>query len=412
MDRNAEKDRLYVNMFGGFSMTWNGKQIAGAGKSSESQFSYLMQLVLHHREEGVSRERLEQILFGDRDLGNVHHSLRTVVYNAKKKLKAAGLPEVNYIEQRDGRYYWSPEIPVEEDAAEFDRLCREAETEKDLDNKLGQYLDACYLYTGEFLSTQVAVVWAAREAKRYRAKFCDCVEQAVQLMRINQDYLQMEKLGLYAARIDPLADWETVTMEALVSMGRYEDTQRLYHETVEMYMQEQGLRPSEQLMELLNKLGERFEHQYDTLDGIQKALSDQSISSGGYLCTYPVFQGIYRMLERMLERDGQSVYLMLCTIVDSKGNAMKDGPVLEELSSRLGDAICHAVRQCDAVNKYGKGQYLVLLVNTTRENCKVVQKRINYNFIVGRQRTGIRYYVNSVICSYDKSAELMGERKD
>lgn len=407
-----ESDILYIRMFGGFSLTWNGKQITGAGKSAESQFSYLMQLLLHEREEGVSRDRLEQILFEDRDIGNVHHALRTVIYNARKKLRAAGLPESNYIEQQDGRYYWTTDIPVVEDATELVNLYQAAEAEKDLDNKLGMYLDACYLYTGEFLSTQTSVIWAAREAKRYHGVFCDCVEKAVQLLRVNQDFFQMEKLGLYAAKIDPLADWETITMEALVSMGRYEDAQRLYHETGELYMQEQGLRPSERLMELLEKLGDQFEHQYETLDGIQKALSDRSASQGGYMCTYPVFQGIYRMLERMLERDGQSVYLMLCTIVDSKGNPMKDGTVLEELSSRLGDSICHAVRQCDAITKYSKGQYLVLLINTTRENCRIIQKRINYHFIVGRQRTGIRYYVNSVICSYDKAATVLGPGKD
>ena len=395
-------------MFGGFSLTWNGKRITGAGKSTESQFAYLMQLLLHHREDGVSRDRLERILFGDRDLTNVHHAMRSVIYNAKKKLRAAGLPEGSYIEQRDGIYYWTDEIPVVEDAAEFDRLYRQAEAEKDLDLKLGLYLDACYLYTGEFLSTQTIVVWAAREAKRYRSTFCDCVEKAAQLLRVNQDFLQMEKLGLYAAKIDPLADWEVLTMEALVSMGRYDDAQDLYQETVELYIREQGLRPSAQLMELLNKLGKRFEHQYETLDSIQKELSASVDSgSGGYMCSYPVFQGIYRMLERMLERDGQSVYLMLCTIVDSKGNPMKDGAVLEELSSRLGDAICHSVRQCDAINRYGKGQYLVLLVNTTRENCQIIQKRINYRFIVGRQRTGIKYYVSSVICSYDQAGGLL-----
>ena len=72
--------------------------------------------------------------------------------------------------------------------------------------------------------------------------------------------------------------------------------------------------------------------------------------------------------------------------------------MLETLTQRLGDAIQHSVRHSDTVNRYGKGQYIVLLVNTTLENCKIVQKRINQKFIIGRQRTGVQYYVNSVIC--------------
>lgn len=167
-------------------------------------------------------------------------------------------------------------------------------------------------------------------------------------------------------------------------------------------MQEQGCRPSKKLMELLDRLGSQMDHRYAMLDAIQSELSEEETQQGGYLCSWPVFQGIYQYTKRMLERSGQSVYLMLCTIVDSKGNPMEEGPLLEELSERLEASVCDAIRHGDAVTKYGKGQYLILLVNTTRENCRVVQKRINYRFLVGRQRTGIKYYVNSVICSTDR----------
>ena len=103
------------------------------------------------------------------------------------------------------------------------------------------------------------------------------------------------------------------------------------------------------------------------------------------------------MVKRMLERGGQSVYLMLCTVVDSKGNPMKEGEVLTQLSARLIDAVHSTIRRGDAMTRYGKGQCLVLLVNTTRENCTVIQRRINAKFIIGRQRTGVEYHVSSVI---------------
>lgn len=405
MEGNDKENILYVQMFGGFSMLWNGRPVTSGSKSAETQFVYLMQLLLHHREKGISRSRLEQILFEDRDISDLHHAARSVIYNAKKKLRAAGLPEVNYIERRKDVYYWTKEIPVIEDAAEMDRLSREAGAEEDPGRRLRLYLDACHQYTGEFLGTQTAV-WAAQEARRYRALFCTCVEQCVRLMRESHEYFQMEALGIYAAKVSPLADWETVTMEALISMGRYEDARKLYDDTVEFYLREQGLRPSPRLMGLLNKLGAQMGHHYAVLDDIQTKLSEEGgPAPGGYICPYPVFQGIYRMIARMMERSGQSAYLMLCTVVDSKGNPMKEGPMLEELSQRLGEAIQQSVRHGDAVNRYGKGQYLVLLVNTTRENCSILQRRINYRFLVGRQRTGVQYYVNSVICEADGSRE-------
>ena len=70
--------------------------------------------------------------------------------------------------------------------------------------------------------------------------------------------------------------------------------------------------------------------------------------------------------------------------------------MLEELSRRMGDAVRLSIRRGDAMCQYGKGQYLALLVNTTRENCRIVQRRINERFVIGRQRTKIEYYINSV----------------
>ncbi|MDY5619134.1 MAG: hypothetical protein SPF78_11540 [Lachnospiraceae bacterium] len=40
------------------------------------------------------------------------------------------------------------------------------------------------------------------------------------------------------------------------------------------------------------------------------------------------------------------------------------------------------------------------------ECCSIVQKRINYNFLIGRQRTGVQYYVNSVV--YEKDTDFVG----
>ncbi len=406
MGSNDGENVLHVRMFGGFSMSWNGRLVTGDSRSSETQFAYLMQLLLHHREDGVSRVNLEQVLFEGRDINDLHHAARSVIYNAKKKLKKAGLPDVNYIERRKDVYYWTDQIPVVIDTVEMERLSSEAKSEEDPEKKLQLYLDACHQYTGEFLGTQTAV-WAAQEARRYRVLFCDCVEQAVQSMRRRHDYFRMEELGIYAAKVNPLADWEIVTMEALISTGRYADAEKLYEDTVDLYLQEQGLRPSPRLMELLNKLGGQMGRQYAVLDDIQMELAEaDSMRQGGYVCSYPVFQGIYRMITRLIERGGQSVYLMLCIVVDSKGNPMKAGPMLEDLSQRLGDAIQHSVRHGDVVNRYGKGQYLVLLVNITRENCSILQRRINYHFLVGRQRTGIQYHVNSVICTADGQTSI------
>ena len=397
----VKEDALQVRTLGRFSISWKGNVIIGGANYSESQFVYLIQALIHAGSKGVSRTDLEEILFESREITNLRHATQSVIYNSKKKLKQAGLPDVNYIEQRNGIFYWTDKIPVIEDAVVFEELFHKAEQAEVLEERLKLYLEACYVYTGEFLGSQAGVLWIAQESRRYHAMFCTAAEEAAELLRTLQDYTQMETLGRYAARIDPLANWEAISMEALAGLGRYEDAIRYYDDTVRYYMQEQGLKPSRKMMDLLKELGDRMQHTHEVLDEIQDHLSGRAEKlTGGYLCSYPVFQGIYRMVERMLERGGQSIYLMLCTIVDGKGNAMREGAVLEELSARLEASIQESVRHSDAITRYGKGQYLVLLINTTLENCAVVQKRINHSFIVRRQRSGVEYYVNSVISPY------------
>lgn len=401
MGKEMDAGILKVRMLGGFSVTFEGVQILGGPKVRESQFAYLMQMLLYYGKEGVARRQVEEVLFSEREVGNVPHSLRSVLYGARKKLQKAGLPGNEYICQERGRFYWTDKIPVETDVKKFEEFCRLAEEAEDSGKRLTCLLDACYCYSGDFLPRQADVIWIAQEARRYQGMFFSCVEEAVALLRVQEDWPRMKELGVYVSRISPFADWETVTMEALVSMGWMAEARKLYSETVEAYVREQGFRPSGKLMEFLERLGGRMEHRYSMLDVIQSELAEEERICSGYLCQWPVFQGIYQTMRRLLERSGQSVYLMLCTIVDSKGNPMEEGTALEELSERLETAVCSSVRHGDAVTRYGKGQYLVLLVNTTRENCSVVQKRINDRFLVGRQRRSVKYYVSSVVCTAD-----------
>ena len=89
------ENQLQVQMLGGFFLYWNGQPLISSTRTSESQFTYLMQILLHNYRQGVRRGTLEQVLFGDRDIEDIHHATRSVIYNAKKRLKAAGLPQAN-----------------------------------------------------------------------------------------------------------------------------------------------------------------------------------------------------------------------------------------------------------------------------------------------------------------------------
>ena len=115
-------NHLKATLFGTFSLTYHEKAVTGKSKTSENQFNYLMQLMSHYGREGVSKNLLISTLFGDRELNNANHALQSVLYNAKKRFQEYGIRAETYFERQGGNYYWTEEIPIDEDARAFEDL--------------------------------------------------------------------------------------------------------------------------------------------------------------------------------------------------------------------------------------------------------------------------------------------------
>ena len=91
-----ELNTLIVSMFGGLSMRYNGEELS-IGNLSGQQMVQFLQLRLHYRKQGVSRDLAKTVLFGDRDVDDISHSIRNIIYNLRKKLKELGLPDSQYV---------------------------------------------------------------------------------------------------------------------------------------------------------------------------------------------------------------------------------------------------------------------------------------------------------------------------
>lgn len=179
--------KIKVQMFGNFRMDYNGAPFVAEKMHKESQFNRMMQALIHYSDCGIAKDKLEEIVIGERDIDAPHTALRVIVYKTKQKLAQLGLPGKNLIYLEGGIYYWTPDIEIEEDAAEFEKLYNEAcalekqmpqepesaetvcdERIKEIeDNMLELYVKALYLYKGEFLAAYTGETWIAQEARRY-----------------------------------------------------------------------------------------------------------------------------------------------------------------------------------------------------------------------------------------------------
>ena len=328
------------------------------------------------------------------------HSIRNIIYNLRKRLKALGLPDSRYVVKKKGVYFWCDDIKVIEDSTEFETAFDNAMSCEDNEQKAEMLTSACYMYAGRFLAGNESAVWSAQEAERYREIFSDCVIELADMLRAEHKYKQLLEVSTYASKVDPFSEWEILTLEALGRLGKFDKTESFYRKTVDAYMSEYGGRANSYVREFINRIGLKLVVGHETLEEIQQKIGNpEGYERKGYYCSLPVFQEIYRMTERMMERSGEKIYLMLCTILDSKGNPMREGSRLEELSERLRNTIIDSVRHTDTVTRYGNGQYLVLLINTTEEDCSVVSQRISSRFIREGQRTSLSYSVSNIIVS-------------
>lgn len=367
--KSKNQQVLYVKMFGDFSLKYQGRSLI-AKKKKETQFALVLQLIFHSGEEGISREHLEKVLFGERTLDDANHAIHSLIYNIRKKLEQTGLPKGKYIISRRGRFYWDKEIPFEEDAQLFEEYCSRACRAGD---------------------------WVKEERERYHIMFRKLIEYMAELLRKKKAYIQLEKLGRHVSKAAPYEEGELLVIEALTGMGRTEQVESLYVETVEKYRQ---VYMEEELCKLKNfrrKIEEQLDHPYDILDNIQENMAEQLEKvQEPYQCNWMVFREIYHMVARMIERSGQQVQLMLCTVTDMEEHPIRSDECAEVLSRYIWESICRSIRAGDVVTRYGKGQYLVLLINTKPEDCQEIQKRIDAQFRKKDTVYEIRYSVKSV----------------
>lgn len=394
---------ITAQFFGKFNIVYNGTPLVGEKAHKESQFNRLVLALLYAWPNGVNKDELETFVIGENEMSEEHTALRIIIYKTKKKLVKLGLPDINLIYQEKGMVYWCREIPVIADCRQMEAYYAQAEALKSTSNKedteksMLLYMDAAYLYKGEFLEMFGAEIQVAQLAKEYRKLFVTCINNASKMMEKLKDWDNLEMLGRFAVSAQPLCNWEILVMEALVQKRMYEDATTYYADVVDFYLKECGIRPSERLMHIMDEMEDSMQHSVETLDTIQESLGEKEIQArGGYYCSFPAFKGVYQMLMRQMDRTGQNAYLMLCSLVDKKNRPIRDEEKLDVLSSDLRDTIELSIRRGDMFTRYGKTQYLIFLTNTSLEHCKIIEERISKTFYEKGHTEEIKYHVNSV----------------
>lgn len=394
---------LRVRMFGKERITYGDTPII-FGRNSITKAMKLLLILLHCGQEGISRNRLLEDLYDREELSNVANNFRVTLHRLKKILMDAGLPEYEYIVARDGFFYWDSPMVTEVDAIVFKQLIDESKTVEDPKRKLDILKEACELYSGEFLQKLSGDEWVLMESVQYKNMYTYALEQLCTLLMDQREYNEVLRVVEPACEMYPFDEWQSVKIDCYISMNRYKDALKEYETTAKLLIEELGITPSEKMMEQFKIMSEHISSRPQIITEIQGGLQEESEERGAFFCTFPGFRDAYRVIRRGMERNGQSVFLMVCTLVDSKGRPLEGSERLDTMSECLHNAIKESLRRSDSFTRYNQSQYLVMLMGTNKENCQIVIDRVSRNF--SREHKSWAQYLSCTVTSlYDMKTE-------
>lgn len=376
---NETKDILQVQMLGVFGVKYGDKPLS-LGRNTATKAMKLFQILLYHIHGGISREELIECLYGREDIADASNNLRVAVHRLKKLLIDAGLPEYDYITIKKGIYQWNAPMEISVDVLEFEKMVRDAENESDEQKRIEILENACYMYAGDFMSNMSSEDWIIIESIRYKNLYSDALKQVCEWKIANGEYESALKLCSPACELYPFDEWQSVKIDCYIAMHRYKDALKEYEETAKMLVEELGVSPTPKMMEQFKIMSKRISNRPQEINEIKNGLQEESWERGAFFCTVPGFRDAYRVLSRGMERSGQSIFLLVCTLIDKKGRPMENSEKLELMSEQLFLSIKNSLRRSDSFTKYNSNQYLVMLTGTNEENCQIVIDRIVKNF--------------------------------
>lgn len=388
---------LKVHMLGGFSMEYGDKPISFR-RNTATKSMKLLQILLHCGEGGIARGKLLESLYGREELADVANNLRVTSHRLKKMLVDAGLPEYDYIQIKSGIYRWSSPMEVEVDVHVFSNLVNSSKTETSEDKKIQLLKSACEVYHGEFLPGLSGEDWVLLESVQYKKKYTQALSQVCDSLMKQREYETVLDLCEKASEVYPFDEWQSVQVDCLMALNRYKEAIQLYEDTAKLFFEELGISPSEKMMNQFNEMSAKMSHKPQAINEIKGGLKEDEEEDGAFYCNLPSFRDGYRLVRRIIERSGQSVYLMLCTVTDGKGRPMENKEKLAAMTDELYDAVKHCLRRGDSFTKYSPTQFLILLVGTNQENCSMIFDRISRYF--AREHKSweqyLEYYVSSI----------------
>lgn len=368
---------LQVTMLGAFELRYAGEPMQLRKRRSAKPLQ-LLQLLLYHRENGVSRQGVIEALYGPETGIDTANNLNVTVSQLRRLLRDTGLPRESYIAAGVDRYRFQCSFPVRVDTEEVLALQREARGAEGR-RRMELLERLCGLYRGRLLPDLDGESWVEAARGYYQGVYRESMETLCRLLWDAGDHQRLLRLAEYAAKLFPFDEWQAWQYDSLLAQGRMREAQELYREVEKLYLSELDAPPPDRMRQRIRTPVREPWWEARSVLSIRDQLNEAS-PEGPYCLPFPSFLDAYQLISRMSGAVGQPICLMLCTLRGGSSRSREDRERFRGAVERLEAALCRSLRQEDTFTRYSRSQYLVVLVGVEEADCGAISRRVTGQF--------------------------------
>lgn len=377
-------ESVRVEMLGGFSVWVNGQPIVESAQKLTKPWQLFCYLVLH-RDKFASNRKLISMLWADDMLTDPANVLKNAVYSLRKELCGGESVTDSPIIYSTGGYRFDPAVELDLDVDNFVELCKIAKNcTEGVDAKIAQCQAAVDAYKGDFLPQLDQDLWVVPIALDYRRHFLEAVHTLCELHWQKKQYKELLEIATNAQSFDHLDEKTTIYLfRALEALRMYRVIVTTYSKVLQNYEDALGSEPPAETQRIYASASERINKTEQDIIVIKTEMASSEQSSrpqrGAYYCSYSNLRHMYSFLKRTAERNNQVLVLALFTLVAARGvNAT--GYDLTRAMAEFKVVAMNNLRKADALSRYSKNQYAMLLSVNSLEDGRLVRDRIRESF--------------------------------
>ena len=371
-------ETLEVKMLGRFDIFADGVSILSTLGNAMKSTQIIKHLILNNGKPVSIQKLIDLFWTSSEKSSNPESATKTMISRIRSNMAKADPMLKNCIRADKGAYYWNPGIPCVVDVFIFEDLCRELLAATELTDQVhAKFVEMLGIYEGDLTYRSSDEDWVISRSLYLHQLYIKSVYRFLAFLKEIKDYETIIHTCRLVLDIDAFD--EIINLELMRALK--EDNQNYmalmqYRHVTDMHYRHLGVEPSDQIQSFYKKLIKTDLASKDDLNTIRRnLLRADDRATGAFVCDYSIFQDIYFLQLRNIDRQESQIFLSLLTVVKANEEAFE--PLqLDSIMQSLLEILQNCLRKGDAISRYSPSQFAILLPMINFSNRNILPSRI------------------------------------